>query len=106
MEASYVPSPSAVLETLNKFLQELGESPVSSTKLQAKQYSTKKFKNVGLALKTQLFNNAEDSSENECGSFEQSVTTNPKTSFSSSSRKKVMLLTCLPESWSIRKIMR
>ena len=105
--ASYVPPPTAALETLNKSLQELGESPVSSSKLRAKQYSTKKFKNIGLALKNQLFSNAEDSSENECETLEQSVLTNLKISFSLSSRKKkVMLLTCLPESWSIRKIMR
>ena len=108
-DPNFFASSSVVLETLNTSLQELGESPIDGKKMKLKQYSTKKIKNIECAIKRQLFVNAEDSSDiDERSELEESCLANLKTNFSNaeSRKKKVMLLTCLPESWSVRKIVR
>ena len=105
-DPNFSASSSVVLETLNTSLQELGESPIDGKKMKLKQYSTNKIKNIECALKRQLFINAEDSSDiDERSELEESVVANLKTNFSNSEsrKKKVMLLTCLPESWSVRR---
>ena len=97
---------SSVLKTLNMSLQELEESPIQSTSLQSKQYSTRKLKKIESSLKEKLFANASGSPESDTESPEESVLWNLKNNFShlNNRRKKIMLLTWLPQSWSIRKI--
>ncbi|KAG8183380.1 hypothetical protein JTE90_008282 [Oedothorax gibbosus] len=97
---------SAVVQTINTSLQELGESPIDKRKLKYKKYSKSKVKKISSSMKRKLFVAIENSSsEND---NEDSVLQNLKSNFlSSTSRsKKLMLLTCLPANWSIRKIMR
>lgn len=60
-------------------------------------------------MKKKLFVSAEDSdSENDAEDLNESVLQKLKTNFSNSTSrtKKLMILTCLPETWGIRKIMR
>lgn len=83
---------SVVLETLNTSLQGLGESPIDSKKIQSKQYSMKKIKNIESAMKRQLFVNAEDFSDsNESNAPEESVLANLKTKFSNANSRKKKL---------------
>ena len=53
-EQSFSLPPSAILETLNMFLQGLEEYPKQSTSLQSKQYSTRKLKKNHLLKKNCL----------------------------------------------------
>ena len=57
-------------------------------------------------MRWKLFINAERSSESETETPEKTVLSNLKLQFSNSNSKaKNMILTCLPETWSIQKIM-
>lgn len=100
---------SQVIETLNTSLSEIGESPIDKRKLSSKKYANKKVKKIKSALKKNLFESTCDSSDsNENENLDDSVIQNLKENFnnSTSRTKKIMILTCLPESWGIRKIMR
>lgn len=100
---------SVVVNTLNSSLVQLGESPVDCKKMKSKQYSARKIKKIECAVKRQLFDNSDSSSEvDESEKLNESILINLKKAFldSNSRKKKVMLLTCLPDSWSVRKIMR
>lgn len=100
---------SVVLDTFNSSLVQLGESPVDCKKIKSKHYSAEKMKKIEGAMKRQLFAKNNSSSDmDEPNELNESVLTNLKKVFSStvSRKKKVMLLTCLPESWSVRKVMR
>ena len=56
-------------------------------------------------MRWKLFINAERSSESETETPEKTVLSNLKLQFSNSNSKaKNMILTCLPETWSIQKI--
>lgn len=103
-----VPTTSShVVETLNTSLKELGESPIDVKKIKSKQYSGKKIKKIESAMRRTLFPHSQESSGDEPEKLESSVLSNLKANFSSAHRKKkVMILTCLPETWSVRKIMR
>lgn len=59
-------------------------------------------------MKRQLFGNCEEDSPYGNDANEESVLTNLKKSFSNCElrKKMIMILTCLPESWSVRQIMR
>lgn len=101
-------SPLAVVNTLNASLHELGESPIDKRKLdRSKTYSSTKIQKINSALKKQLFTNVKEPSDDEAVALEGSLLNNLKTNFhnTTSRNKKIMILTCLPESWSVRKIM-
>lgn len=100
---------SEVIETLNTSLSELGESPIDKRKISSKKYAKKKVQTIKSALKKNLFESIGDSSDsNENENLDDSVFQNLKVNFNNSTcrAKKIMILTCLPESWGIRKIMR
>lgn len=103
-----VPTTSShIIETLNTSLKELGESPIDVKKIKSKQYSGTKIKKIESSMRRTLFAHSQESSDDEPEKLESSVLSNLKANFSSAHRKKkVMILTCLPETWSIRKIMR
>lgn len=97
------------VQTLNTSLQALGESPIDKRKIKSKHYATSKVKKISSSMKRNLFVAiAETSSSDNDTDIDESVLQNLKTNFlSSTSRaKKLMILTSLPEKWSIRKIMR
>ncbi|GBM10093.1 hypothetical protein AVEN_230362-1 [Araneus ventricosus] len=98
---------SVVVQTLNTSLQELGESPIDKRKVKSKHYATSKVKKNSSSMKRKLFVTAENSSSENDNEIDESILQNLKSNFlSSTSRtKKPMLLTCLPENWSVRKIM-
>lgn len=98
---------SQIVNSLNSSLKELGESPIAVKKIQSKQYSSKKIRKIQSSLKRTLFPHSQESSDDEHVQLEESVLSNLKANFSIASRKKkIMILTCLPEAWSVRKIMR
>lgn len=100
---------SHVIATLNSSLYELGESPIDRKKIKSKQYASKKVKTIDSALKRNLFVSAKESSESDnAEDLDKTVLQNLIENFSNttSRTKKLMILTCLPESWGIRKIMR
>lgn len=100
---------SDVVETLNASLHELGESPLDAKKVKSKCYASNKIKKINSAMKRKLFTSVPDSTSDEDNEIlEETVLKNLKDSFSNcaSREKKVKLLTCLPKSWSVRKIMR
>ncbi|GBN46744.1 hypothetical protein AVEN_184302-1 [Araneus ventricosus] len=99
---------SVTVQTLNTSLQELGESPIDKRKVKSKRYATSKVKKISSSMKWKLFVAAENSSSENDNEIDESILQNLKSNFlSSTSRtKKLMLLTCLPENWSVRKIMR
>lgn len=96
-----------VIEQLNTSIVELELSPINVKKIHSKQYATKKVKKINSALKRKLFVAAEDSSSDD-ENLDESILRNLKENFSNSTNrvKKLMILTCLPENWGIRKIMR
>ena len=98
---------SLVVQTLNTSLQELDQSPIDKSKIKSKHYASSKVKKKSSSLKRKLFVAAENSSSENDNDIDKSVLQNLKNNFlSSTSRtKKLMLLTCLPENWSVRKIM-
>lgn len=100
-------SQSDVVQSLNTSLQELGESPVDTKKTKVKKYSKKKIQKISSAIKRKIFDETE-SSESDSEVSSETVLSNLKAKFTSSNNRKtkLMILTCLPESWSIRKIMR
>ena len=58
-------------------------------------------------MRQKLFTNAEISTESETEVQEETVLSNLKLQYSNSNSKaKNMIVICLPETWSIRKIMR
>lgn len=99
-----------MVETLNTSLQELGESPIDYKKIKSKNYAARKVKNIDSAMKRKLFVSiVQDSdSEDDQKDLIDSVLQNLKTQFSNSEsrNKKLMILTCIPLTWGIRKIMR
>lgn len=102
-------SKSDVVETLNASLHELGESPLDSRKIKSKRYASQKIVKINSAMKRKLFTSIQDSSSDEAHeTLDDSILKNLKDHFShcTSRDKKIMILTCLPDSWSVRKIMR
>lgn len=99
---------SVVVEALNTSLQEIGESPIQKKKITSKHYATSKVKKISSSIKRSLFVAAESSSSENETDIEESLLQNLKTNFmnSTSRAQKLMILTSLPEQWSIRKIMR
>lgn len=96
-----------MIVTLNTSLQELGESLINCKQIKSRNYASKKMKKIDSAVKKN-FVSAEDSMSEDGEELNDSVLQNLKTKFSNSSsrNKKLMILTCLPETWGIRKIMR
>lgn len=94
------------VQTLNRSLQELGESPIDKKRMKSKSYTTSKIKKISSSMKRELFPAAKHS-ENE-SDIEESVLQNLRNNFvtCTSKKKKMVLLTCLPQNWSVRKIMR
>lgn len=100
-------SKSEVIETLNASLQELGESPINKKRVEYQPYALKKIKKINSSMKRKLFTNIQESSDDEAELLEDSLLNNLKTNFSHSARdKKLMILTCLPESWTVKRIMQ
>lgn len=100
-------STSEVIETLNASLHELGESPVNKKKLKSKCYASTKIQKISSSMKRNLFTNIEESSNDEDEILHDSLMDNLKSNFSNCTRdKQLMILTCLPQSWSVRKIMQ
>lgn len=100
---------SEVVQSLNISLEQLGESPIAKRKMKCKKYGTAKVHKISSTIKQKLFSTAAESSSSDDNHTEKlEVIENLKIKFSSctSRTKKLMLLTCLPENWSIRKIMR
>lgn len=99
-----------LVQSLNISLEQLGESPISRKRMKCKKYGTSKVRKISSTMKRKLFVAAAESSSSESDNdIEKSeVVKNLKIKFSSCTNrtKKLMLLTCLPENWSIRKIMR
>lgn len=97
-----------VVETLNASLHELGESPLDSKKINSMTYASNKIQKINSAMKRKLFTAVEESSDEDTELLEDSILNKLKLNFSNctSRVKKLMILTCLPESWSVRKIMR
>lgn len=103
-------SHSEVVQSLNISLEHLGESPIVKRKMKCKKYSTSKVKKISSTMKRKLFPAASHSSSSENDNDienKSEVIKNLKIKFASckSRTKKIMLLTILPENWSIRKIM-
>lgn len=101
-------STTEVIETLNASLHELDVSPLDKKKIKSKAYASNKVQKISFAMKKKLFTNIQESSDDESELLEKSLMSNLKTNFSicTSRDKKLMILTCLPESWSVRKIMQ
>jgi hypothetical protein len=100
---------SQVVEILNTSLNELGESPIDKRKLSSKKYAKKKVQKIESTLKKNLFESLDDSTDsNENENVENSVIQNLKDNFNNCNcrAKKIMILTCVPESWGITKIIR
>ena len=58
-------------------------------------------------MKQKLFTNIQESSDDEDEVLNDSVLDNLKNNFGKCTRnKQLMILTCLPQSWSVRKIMQ
>lgn len=97
------------LKLFNSSLVELGESPVDRKKAKYRKYSNKKMKNITSTVKRKLLSNAKSSDEDQNNSDSKNEILNhlKKQYKNCESRgKKIMLLTLLPENWSIRKIMK
>lgn len=97
-----------IVDQMNTSLLELEESPIDKRKIQSKQYAKTKARKIHSAMKRKLFVAADPSSSSQEDDLDQSVLQNLKDQFSVSNNrvKKLMILTCLPEGWGIRKIMR
>jgi hypothetical protein len=91
------------LESLNKSLIDQGESPVDKKRCRYKKYSYEKSEKIHSAVKRKLLN--ADFSENEDDSTDD-VVNHLLNAYQNckSSTKKIMLVTLLPDIWSIRKI--
>lgn len=98
-------------ESLNLFnasLVELGESPVNRKKARYRKYSNKKIKNITSTVKRKLLRNASSSDEDRNSDSKNEILNHLKSVYENceSREKKIMILTLLPENWSIRKIIK
>lgn len=92
------------LKSFNDSLVELGESPIDKKKCRYKKYSQEKAQKINFSVKRKFLPNAyspeheEDSEDDEIVNHLINAYQNCK-----SRTKKIMLLTLLPDNWSIRK---
>lgn len=97
---------SDALSSLNSSLIDMGESPVDKKRIQSKIYSTEKANRISVAVKRKLLVNACSDDENDDSQDE--FFTHVKKVYNSftSRKKKLQLLTLMPDSWSVRKVMQ
>lgn len=98
---------STVVQTLNASLHELGESSIDKKKISSKNYAKSKVQKISSSMKRKLFVAAETSSDSD-SDVNELILQNLKINFlnCNSRAKKLLILTSLPETWSIRKIMK
>lgn len=93
-------SKDAAISSLNKFLGEVGASPIEKGKLRQKNYCTSKILEILNLLKSKLFDKYLP--DNSGAEMLQQV--KQKFDQSSGKKEKVKLLTLVPRSWSTAKI--
>ena len=89
------------LQSMNQCLSVIGETPIVKTKLNQAKYPKEKLKKISMAMKKQLLP-GRDSSDSD----ESEMLTQLKDKFRATTDKseKVMVLTVLPRSWTLRKV--
>ena len=94
-------SPHVSLEPVNQCLNALGETPIIKKKLQQVKYPKEKMKKISRAMKKKLLPERESSDSDE-----SEMITQLKDKFENATKRsdKVLVLTVLPKSWTIRKV--
>ena len=92
----------------NASLVDLGESPVNRKRKKYKKYSNQKLEKITSTVKRKLLKNASSSDDDETNDSKNEVLNHLKNVYQTceSRKKKIMILTLLPENWSIRKIVK
>ena len=89
------------LEPVNQCLSAIGETPIVKKKLQQVKYPKEKLKKISRAMKTKLLPERESSDSDE-----SEMITQLKDKFDNVTKgsDKVLVLTVLPKSWTIKKV--
>jgi hypothetical protein len=100
-------SRSQSLQSLNDSLINVGCSPVKRSELRSSVQSSRKFQNVCTALGASIFNLSIEDEEDSNTNSDCEMIADLKTKFrnATSSQEKYLVLTSLPRSWSVSKIM-
>lgn len=93
-----------VVSKLNETLPYLEESPISSRKMLFKKYRSNKFQNVSTTIKKIVFPDLTPSTSHQCPESEIIAQLKEKFKTLTKNSEKMQLLTILPKSWSILKM--
>ena len=94
--------PQESLETVNQCLSTLGETPIVKKKLQQAKYPKEKLKKITTAVKKKMLPEMESSDSDD----ESEIISQLKDKFKATTKRseKVLVLTVLPKSWTIKKV--
>ncbi|GBM24623.1 hypothetical protein AVEN_144374-1 [Araneus ventricosus] len=96
------------LKGLNENLQSIGESPVKHWRFSESNYCKNKFRNIDDAVHTKVFNIHEQQNDPDYYTHEKcEILQQLQEKFMSTTKKseKITILTLLPKSWSIKKVL-
>jgi hypothetical protein len=92
------------VSSLNKAVELLEESPLSTKKLTQVKYPKEEFRKVKGAVKRKIFNLTASSGSIISGEGEMIAQLKEKFHITGKRSEKAQILAILPESWSVRKI--
>lgn len=101
-DATYCNS-ETVFEALNTFLTKVDESPVTKQKLRTQQYATSKLLKIENLLRTNVFDMVPHVENDDSTIIEQLKS---KFRHSTDRKEKTTILTLVPKTWSISKILK
>ena len=89
------------VSTVNRCLEEVGESPIVAHKLSQVKYPKQKLKKITKSLRKVMLNETESSADEEDTMLKQ---LKEKFCTSKNRSEKVQILTILPKSWSVQRV--
>lgn len=98
-------TPAIAVSQLNAVLPYLEQSPISTKKMMYKKYRSEKFKTVSCSIKNKLFPGLTPSTSHQCPDSEIIEQLKVKFATLTKNSDRMELLTILPKSWSILKMM-
>lgn len=99
-------SKESVIDSLNKFLMDIGEAAVDVQRLSQKNYCKQKVATISNLLKKLIFCGNLSESDDESEDFGKTVLNSLKKKISSQNKsEKTSILTVVPQNWSVLKTM-